>query len=281
MPSRRVVRRCIGAGAVCVLGLATAVGVAWVLSLVQDLNGATAGGPVSHHYRAQHFEPGHGPGRLLDDGSGRSVGDVRYIEILRFHRPGGVFFESCAAGSRSEGSGVRERTFDPDLWGPETFCDPIRPVVLPWIDGHASWPGPDDNDFRFAEARGWPFPCVWCEFTMETDAAFRISAAAHGGVEIPSIRQNKGLLSGTYPAVLPWRPLWAGLLTDAVFYSVLWTCPLLAFIAIAALRRASRAARGQCPGCGYPLSGVNAAKCPECGLETGAAVRPERDTSVA
>lgn len=271
MPRRRVVRRCMGAAAVCVLGLATAVGVAWVLSLVQDLNGSTVGGVVSHAYAVQHYQEGHGPRK--------PPAQVRYVELSRFDRPGGVFLESTAAGSGTEGSAYNERSFSTNADVPAELCSGwARSVVLPWIDGHASWPGPDDNDYRFAEARGWPFPCFWCEFTMETDAAFQISAKAHGAIQIPSIRQSKGRWSGTYPAVLPWRPLWAGLIADAVFYSALWACPPLAFMAMGALRRARRTNRGQCPGCGYPLAGVQPARCPECGLETGAAVRPGRDT---
>lgn len=271
MPRRRVVRRCMGAAAVCVLGLATAVGVAWVLSLVQDLNGSTVGGVVSHAYAVQHYQEGRGPGK--------PPAQVRYVELSRFDRPGGVFLESTAAGSGTEGSAYNERSFSTNADVPAELCSGwARSVVLPWIDGYASWPGTDDNDFRFAEARGWPFPCVWCEFTMETDAAFRISAVAHGAVEIQSIRQSKGLWSGTYPAVLPWRPVWAGLVGDAVLFSAVWACPLPILAAFSSLRRSRRSSRGQCGGCGYPLAGVERAKCPECGLVRAAAITPGRDT---
>lgn len=271
MPSRRVVRRCIGAGAVCVLGLATAVGVAWFLSLVQDLNGGMVGGSVTHAYSVQHFAEGRGPGE--------PPAQVRYVELSRFDRAGGVFFESTAAGSRTEGAAFNEVSFGADMRRPQELCSGwVRPVVLPWIDGYEPWPGADDNDFRFAEARGWPLPCVWCGFTMETDPAFRISAAAHGAIEIPSIRQSKGLWSGTYPAVLPWRPLWAGLLVDAVFYGAIWACSALTVMFIAAGGRAHRIRRGQCAKCGYPLAGVSAPKCPECGLERAVAVTLGRGT---
>ena len=67
--------------------------------------------------------------------------------------------------------------------------------------------------------------------------------------------------------MVPWRPIWPGLLVDIAFYGAVWWCLLLIPTSIAARRRRRK---GACPACGYDLTGLEAGVCPECGVHAGA-----------
>jgi hypothetical protein len=66
-------------------------------------------------------------------------------------------------------------------------------------------------------------------------------------------------------------PIWRGVAIDTAFYSglafVLWCAPRV-------IRWQRRRARGQCPACGYDLSGLpqgsSPLPCPECGAKRAA-----------
>jgi len=73
---------------------------------------------------------------------------------------------------------------------------------------------------------------------------------------------------------LPWRPLWSGLLANAVLLGApLVAIPMLFAAGIRALR--ARIRRGRCPACGYLRTGLAPdARCPECGAERSGTLRP-------
>lgn len=84
------------------------------------------------------------------------------------------------------------------------------------------------------------------------------------------VRVTAGDYARVASGVLPSEVIWSGA-----------ALALLASVALAAilcwaqrwLVLARRRARGRCLACGYPLTGVHAARCPECGQEFGPAVR--------
>lgn len=65
---------------------------------------------------------------------------------------------------------------------------------------------------------------------------------------------------------LPYRPMWAGLIVNTLFYAVALG---LLFVIPNALRRRLRRRRGQCEACGYPIG--TSPVCTECGAAVPAA----------
>jgi hypothetical protein len=75
-------------------------------------------------------------------------------------------------------------------------------------------------------------------------------------------RTATGQLDFFQRTVLPYLPYWPGLLTNTLFYALLFAA-LHQLTAYA--RRARRRRRNRCAACGYDLSGLDATPCPECG----------------
>jgi hypothetical protein len=105
------------------------------------------------------------------------------------------------------------------------------------------------------EARGWPWLAVECSmeqnppnFTWTADAGFILP--------FPSQPTDLSL------RVLPYRPIWPGLIANTALFAILFAC--LTTTARAG-RRALRRRRGLCPICTYDLSGNTTPGCPECG----------------
>ncbi len=74
----------------------------------------------------------------------------------------------------------------------------------------------------------------------------------------------------TFPRVLPYRPIWPGLIVNTIFYAmILWLVSPAPF----ALRRFLRVRRGLCPKCAYPMG--ESAVCTECGAELPTKKRSE------
>lgn len=79
------------------------------------------------------------------------------------------------------------------------------------------------------------------------------------GVEIPLSRN--GLVP--YQCVLPVRPIWSGLIGNALCYSIV--VEMLRAI-LRAWRHRSRVRKHHCVVCGYPVDRFRQAVCPECGM---------------
>lgn len=99
---------------------------------------------------------------------------------------------------------------------------------------------------EWAAAFGWPMLAFSAEGTMDGSAT--------------NVRR-------WFP---PLRPIWAGLVVDAVVFGAAGAL-LFAFVRapVRFVRRMSRMQRGACPRCGFDLAYDFAAGCPECGLARG------------
>ncbi len=113
-------------------------------------------------------------------------------------------------------------------------------VTMHWssIDG-ATTHGMQHNE------SGWPWPVLervqlWWPWD---DPAWATTVPPDSGVRLVPLG-----------AIVP--PIVAG--------TLLWLVFVAPFVAVPALRRRRRAARGQCIDCGYPLGGADT--CPECGM---------------
>ena len=95
-------------------------------------------------------------------------------------------------------------------------------------------------------AAGFPWLGVFC--WDERDGS------KGGGITILDPGKVRGV-------VLPYLPLWPGLIADLAFWSAAWWLTLWA---VPTIRGARRRRRGLCAACGYDLSG-SPDRCPECG----------------
>jgi len=102
---------------------------------------------------------------------------------------------------------------------------------------------------------GWPLPAL----------AYAADDRTQAGGPSPGWRTEWSLVVGAMPngnpRILPLRPLWLGLLVDAVTYGAV-ALGLVELVRLA--RRTRRSSHGRCRSCGYDLAGING-PCPECG----------------
>ncbi|MCC6323127.1 MAG: hypothetical protein IT438_17015 [Phycisphaerales bacterium] len=226
--------------------VAITIAITWTLALARPVSDNL----VSSVVRIVSFRP-RSPAR--GEGTG-------WLTITRFSVPGAWFAESYVQPAEGEGSTPEEPT--PGAVTPEQ----IVPVwAFRQLTPHRpeDWPTDDSTWTAMIDARGWPLPALWCGYTYETDANFRVLAAPHGAIEVGGWKTRKGAWSGAYPVALPLRPWWPGLLANSAI-----TAGALVVLVHGPrrIRRWRRRSAGLCTTCGYDLSAIaHAAPCPECG----------------
>lgn len=108
----------------------------------------------------------------------------------------------------------------------------------------------------FECAAGFPALSFWNELIVERDESTRTP----GGIRLPD---PNNMFNPRYEArAIPYRPIWAGLIFNTVFYAVLaYAIHHLYRI----IREHRRYTKGNCPRCAYALNADFAPGCPECG----------------
>lgn len=106
-------------------------------------------------------------------------------------------------------------------------------------------------------AYGWPFRCVWARLEQSRTSGYVL--AEDNWAFTADERQYRAML---VPRVLSVKPLWLGLLMNALFVFAL-AC--FAHGGFRLSRYIHRRRRGLCTRCGYVLSGAVHKRCPECG----------------
>jgi hypothetical protein len=221
------------------LGLATTVGIAWLCALVVDYNGP------GHVFRREGA-----PGRPPLLGMGCSARGSEWVI-------------TGLVGQR----GVE--------------IEPLNERAYRWSKLLAD---PDNDGFLVSseEARGWPFLCLrWIatgsrqgfeiQGGIDLNGDARAAAVRQGETEYPvrgewvmhiEAGSSTRPIGGPSTKVLPYRPIWSGLLGNTAVYGLFWA---LIWSAFHEIRGIVRTARGRCSKCGYDLRGTTSSGCPECG----------------
>jgi hypothetical protein len=151
---------------------------------------------------------------------------------------------------------------------PTTIANQIPPttaaqVAREWMPFILSTrPAKDQRHLQFIDARGLPWPSMYCTIYRQWSIGQRTSSfdADHTAIILRNATGNPpGKWNGV---VLPCMPLWSGFgLNTLVYAVVLWGF----FAAPFALRRRMRIRRGLCPACAYPVG--ESEMCTECGAQ--------------
>lgn len=142
--------------------------------------------------------------------------------------------------------------------------------------------------YMYEQAHGWPLLTAHCDWlSTHVDVMPRLSVSylffrkdeLRGGLDLRILGESKSSLSfplrppdereGWYfnhsvnrDIVLPFHPIWSGLILNTLFYAVLiWGV----VSGPGAARRAFRKHRNRCPACGYPIG--TSIICTECGCQ--------------
>lgn len=193
--------------------------------------------------------------RVASQGEGHGV-----LEVVSHSAWGTRAYSAIAA---PPGRSNRDAVVADASHGPETDLPPwARGALIPWQTTGTSWPPSGTEVMTAAIGRGWPFIAVWCDagITIETTTPPSTTwSEPSGGFPLP--RRNR---LGTYWAdILPYRPVWGGLVANTAIYGGLWW--LMLFVP-PVVRHHLRLRRGHCPHCDYNLQSLTpGTNCPECG----------------
>lgn len=111
---------------------------------------------------------------------------------------------------------------------------------------------------------GWPCRTMWgwkysAQNWQVTTMLFVTTLSDGGGDLLPILFPAQ---AGPGRRILPFYPLWPGLLANMAIFSVMW---LAIFRGVRVCRRLMRMRRGVCVVCRYDLRGSESGVCPECG----------------
>jgi len=159
---------------------------------------------------------------------------------------------------------------------------------LPWYVEHAV---PLSGDMSptgpyFVAAYGWPWRALVFELWEQNVPSNRVGGmpdweeGLRGAVVVPGGGLRRSPSIGGDDLYLPLLPLWRGLLANVLFYALVVLVLRRGFVL---LRGRRRRRRGRCwagGGCGYDLTGLDAATCPECGRPVAPTKSPQRQRRV-
>jgi hypothetical protein len=145
---------------------------------------------------------------------------------------------------------------------------PSPSELLPsWCPADTATKSTSATETRIFEARGWPMLATWTERDL-ANSTMVTGGMAGTAKTLSGYRLNRlttPVTLGLTP-VLPYRPIWPGLLFNSIFYAVfaaaifwLLTKPRRM------LNELLRMRRGCCIACGYELDFDFKSGCPECG----------------
>jgi hypothetical protein len=137
-----------------------------------------------------------------------------------------------------------------------------RRGAIPWSASQAPWPDSNSEAATLVIGRGWPLIALWCDDGRSDGPTFS-TVAPSGGIPL----SHWARIGPDWAAILPYRPVWIGLIVDSLVMASLWWFVLV--VPVAAFRHYRghlRVRRNHCPHCNYNLAGLAMnSPCPECG----------------
>ncbi len=122
---------------------------------------------------------------------------------------------------------------------------------------------PLESHYFVIECWGWPCRTIWGwkydGMSRPVGSMSAATASAGGGDLLPILFPAQ---AGPGRRILPFYPLWPGLLANVAMFSAMW---LLVFRGVRVWRRVLRNRKGVCVACRYDLRGSVSGMCPECG----------------
>ncbi len=113
------------------------------------------------------------------------------------------------------------------------------------------------------EAHGWPWRALVFQEHGWYDHTNGFAHQIAGGLSVPHPQNPELTTWRGYGVVLPYRPIWPGLLANTAIFATPWAVLLFG---VPLMRRTTRRQRGRCVRCGYDLRGTpTQSPCPECG----------------
>jgi hypothetical protein len=247
---RRAFRRLVGAA---VLGLITTVATAWACELLVNVE------PTREEHASSIVR--------IDDPTFKGR-----LFVRSSRRFGSAYYAAGVWGSKYKppwvgdfnGTDWDRDAGEPDLNKLNAIVESsARPIALPWLFGRVPWPAEDSTASRTTNARGWPFLCLWNEYLLDLDRT-PLRFTTRGCIPLDRWMAPRQLaVYLEIPVVLPFLPIWRGLLFNTLVFASFWW--LILFVP-GTLRRHIRCRRHRCPTCGYDLKNLPPAQpCPECG----------------
>ncbi len=219
---------------------------AWSSVLVEDFNPATR--ELNGSFRPQGRPLGPLPGGYGPESESGHAWKFRYDDASRFGVVGVVL------------SGAWLRSDERSAWDPR-LGDPVSPDLLPRGSKARVAPTLRDQAERRYHAieeifAGWPMTAWKGEVQTDTRTSIRYRWCISYTKRAPDYWGPS--------AVLPYRPLWFGLMVNSLVFGVPAYFAFLGLRQITRWRRKRKyRSRGQCELCGYNITGLST--CPECG----------------
>jgi ankyrin repeat protein len=113
---------------------------------------------------------------------------------------------------------------------------------------------------------GWPLPCLRYVRVAPDRSPFFESLDYDTDGAIAGRHPLAALgVTGSRELLLPYRPIWFGLVIDAALLGLAWLIVLRLPYPWRFARAVGRVRRQRCPTCHYDLRGIESDRCPECG----------------
>lgn len=254
---RRGARRSLRLAGLLVAGAGATVSIAWAAALGLDPYGRAVRGGGSSNGTDGTIEvlhrsmPGAGVVQLIHRPPREGFPALR-SDLTRRMLPGwtGLPTDTAALMTFIDANGVALDHVGPLQYNPAAPLGSFRATTIA-MDG-----------------RGWPLIALRCSYLPVTDA---VVTSTRGGLRLEGgrMRYPQGnvrprrydpTFRSIVPPILPWRPVWTGLLVDTIIFAALFGV-LLAVPARG--RRVWRRLHGCCPECNYPAG--ERTICTECG----------------
>lgn len=126
-------------------------------------------------------------------------------------------------------------------------------------------------ELRSAGAFGWPMP-AWAGYRRDSAPISNVTVSPGGLGVFPTAATTAPTGSVAVMSVIPYRPVWPGLLVNSVTGAIMFLILYGVLVyPLRPVRRVLRMQRGCCPACGYDLHFNFASGCSECGMLRGTA----------